>query len=103
MKCFFHESQKGIDNPTDVLKSGKRRKGRRRSEPSKYGTMGNEFGTVLCAVDEVGHAIAKHVCMGHIELDDIYLNIHPYLKNVTFKFCSKNLLEKKEKAKELNI
>lgn len=83
-EMFFHESQKGIDNPTDVLKSGKRRKGRRRSEPSKYGTMGNEFGTVLCAVDEVGHATAKHVCMGHIELDDIYLNIHPYLKNVTF-------------------
>ena len=50
-EMFFHETQKGIDNPTDVLKSEKRRKGRRRSEPSKFGTMVNEFGTVLCAVD----------------------------------------------------
>ena len=79
MDCIFKSVGKQTAQIGD-LKSGKRRKGRRRSEPSKYGTMGNEFGTVLCAVDEVGHAIAKHVCMGHIELDDIYLNIHPYLK-----------------------
>ena len=64
----FKESQKGIKNPHDVLNPGKRRKGRRRTKPTKYGTMGPEFSTICCAVDSSGHANAKVITIGQAGL-----------------------------------
>ncbi len=85
----FHESQKGIKNPIDVLDNTRttRRVGRKRTQASLYGTMGPEFATICCAIDGTGHSIAKVVTMGRMDLDDFEDNIAPHLKDIAF-LCS---------------
>ncbi len=85
----FHESQKGVKSPIDVLDTTRttHRKGRERTTASKYGTMGPEFATVCCAIDGTGHSIAKVVTMGRMDLYDFEKNIAPYLKDIAF-LCS---------------
>ena len=65
----FRESQKGFDDPYDVLEKNKRRTGRKRATSSKYGTMGPEFSTICCMVDDSGHSYSKVVCMGRMTLE----------------------------------
>ena len=85
----FRESQKGVQDPIDVLdpKRTSRRAGRERTTASKYGTMGPEFATICCAIDSVGHSVAKVVTMGHMRLEDFEDNIAIHFGNVRF-LCS---------------
>ena len=83
----FKESQKGIKDPVDVLDPSTRRKGRRRSKSTLFGTMGPEFSTICCAVDSSNHAVAKVVTMGHMELEMFEDKIAPHFENITF-LCS---------------
>ena len=83
----FKESQKGIKDPVDVLDPSTRRKGRRRSKSTLFGTMGPEFSTICCAVDSSNHAVAKVVTMGHMELEMFEDEIAPHFENITF-LCS---------------
>ena len=85
----FKESQKGFRDPVDVLDPDGiiRRKGRRRSVPSKYGTMGPEFSTICCALDSDGHSIAKVITMGRMELESFEDEIASHFKDVSF-VCS---------------
>lgn len=85
----FKESQKGFKDPYDIFDhSGvKRRKGRKRTKPSRIGTMGPEFSTICCAVDSSGHSIAKVISMGQMQLESFEDEIAPHFKDVTF-ICS---------------
>ncbi|MDY4230789.1 MAG: hypothetical protein SOX74_01720 [Candidatus Faecousia sp.] len=82
----FHESQKGVKDPIDVLDdTGKtRREARERTKSSKYGSMGPEFATICCAVDSSGHSVAKVVSMGRMELEDFEDNIAIHFGDVAF-------------------
>lgn len=85
----FKESQKGFKDPKDVLDptGKKRRKGHKRSVPSKYGTMGPEFSTICCALDSSGHSLAKVLTMGHMTVELFEYEIAPHFRDVTF-LCS---------------
>jgi len=85
----FKESQKGFKNPIDIFDHNgiRRRKGRERSEVSKYGTMGPEFSTICCALDGDGHSIAKVLTLGRMELESFEDEIAPHFKDVSF-ICS---------------
>ena len=82
----FRESQKGNKTLIDPI-TGKRRRAHKRSTPSKYGTMGPEFATICCAVDDTGHSIAKVVKMGHMELEDFEDEVAIHFGKVDF-LCS---------------
>ena len=83
----FKESQKGVKNPIDCFDQSKRRIGRKRTTATKYGTMGPEFSTVCCAVDDSGHSVAKVVGMGRMDLDTFEDEIAAHFKDVAF-LCS---------------
>lgn len=88
----FKESQKGVKNPFDVLNPGERRQGRRRSKPTKYGTMGPEFSTICCAVDDSGHAMAKVVTMGQMKLEQFEDEVATNFEDVKFLCSDMNTL-----------
>lgn len=83
----FHESQKGFENPYDVLNKGKRRFGHERAVKSQYGTMGPEFSTTCYMVDESGHSVAKVVTMGRMTLEIFEDEMQEYIVSPTF-VCS---------------
>lgn len=83
----FKESQKGVKNPIDCFDNTKRREGRKRTKPTLIGNMGPEMSTTCCAVDETGHAIAKVVAMGKMELEIFEDEITTHFKDVKF-LCS---------------
>ena len=85
----FRESQKGTKDPVDVLDhTGKtKRDPHLRATASKYGTMGPEFSTICCAIDSVGHSIAKVVCMGAMDLVTFEDEIACHFSDVSF-LCS---------------
>ena len=86
----FKESQKGFKDPYNVLvdiTGIPRRKGRKRTTSSHYGSMGPEFSTICCVVDSVGHSIAKVITMGRMQLESFEDEIAPHFKDVTF-ICS---------------
>ena len=99
----FHESQKGsrsLINPLDTTQS---RKARKTAKASKYGALGPEFGTVICAVDHTGHTVSKYVGVGRASMDAFEVDIASHFKDVTHlcsdanniysKFCnSKNIV-----------
>ena len=88
----FHESQKGVKDPIDVLDySGKaRRKARERTKASQYGNMSPEFSTICCAVDSSSHSVAKVVSMGRMELEDFEDNIAIHFGDVEFLCADMN-------------
>lgn len=88
----FHESQKGTENPVDVLNPAGHRKAHLRATPSKYGTMGPEFSTICCAVDGSGHSVAKVVCMGQMKLEDFEDNIAIHFGDISFLCSDMNTL-----------
>lgn len=90
----FRESQKGVKNPVDTLdpKGIKRRKGRKRTTPSKWGTMMPEFSTICCAVDGSGHSIAKVLTLGKMELEMFEDEITPHFKDVAYLCSDMNTL-----------
>lgn len=81
----FRESQKGFENPIDVLQGGNNRRfGHKRATPSRYGTMGPEFSTTCCMVDNSGHSVAKVVTMGRMTLEIFEDDMQKYIKDPVF-------------------
>lgn len=54
---FIHEGQKGSLHLISPFDKNSTRKARKTAKPSKCGSMGPEFGTILCALDHTGHTI----------------------------------------------
>ena len=75
-ESFIRESQKGQRELVSYIK-GEKRKPRYGRHPSKYGTMGPEFATILTAVDSQGYCVCKVVGLGKAHVDsviDLYEN-----------------------------
>lgn len=83
----FHESQKGSKNLIDPLDTSKTRKARLTSRPSKYGALGPEFGTVVCAVDHTGHTVSKYVGVGRVSAEVFNSEVASHFKDATH-LCS---------------
>lgn len=83
----FHESQKGSRNLINPLDTSKTRKARLTRRPSKYGALGPEFGTVVCAVDHTGHVVSKYVGVGRVSTDVFNSEVASHFKDVTH-LCS---------------
>ena len=83
----IHEAQKGSRALVDPLDDSKGRQARKRWEASQYGSLGPEFGTILCAVDHTGHVIASFAGVGAATISAFESKIAPYLKDVRF-ICS---------------
>ena len=82
-ETFFKESQKGSRKLVSYVKEEKRepRYGR---IPSKMGTMGNEFATVVCMTDLRGYSVAKLVSLGKLTTEAFYDLFDEYIENPTF-------------------
>lgn len=86
----FHEGQKGSNELIDPLDTSKTRKARKTARPSKYGALGPEFGTVICAVDHTGHTVSKYVGVGRASTDAFELDVASHFQNVTHLCSDKN-------------
>lgn len=74
-ESFVRESQKGHNLELVSYLKGVERKPRYGRKPSKYGTMGPEFATILTAVDSRGYCVCKVVSLGRASTDaaiDLY-------------------------------
>lgn len=69
-ESFLRESQKGTRELVSYLK-GEERKPRRGCQPSKYGTMGPEFATILTAIDSRGYCVCEVAAMGRMPVDAV--------------------------------
>ena len=97
---FIHEGQKGSLHLVSPFDKNATRKPRKTREPSKYGSMGPEFGTILCALDHTGHVVAKYAGVGATNSDSFNNLIGPHLDEMTIlcsdanyiynKFCELN-------------
>lgn len=76
-ESFVRESQKGHNLELVSYLKGVERKPRYGRRPSKFGTMGPEFATILTAVDFRGYCVCKVVALGRATPDsviDLYEN-----------------------------
>ena len=74
-ESFVRESQKGHNLELVSYLKGVERKPRYGRKPSKYGTMGPEFATILTAIDSRGYCVCKVVSLGRASTDaaiDLY-------------------------------
>ena len=74
-ESFVRESQKGRNLELVSYIKGMERYPRYGRKPSKYGTMGPEFATILTAVDSRGYCVCKVVSLGRASTDaaiDLY-------------------------------
>ena len=74
-ESFVRESQKGHNLELVSYIKGMERKPRYGRKPSKYGTMGPEFSTILCATDSRNYCVCKVVSLGRASTDaaiDLY-------------------------------
>lgn len=83
----FHENQKGSRELINPLDTTQTRKARKTSKASKYGALGPEFGTVICAVDHTGHTVSKYVGVGRASMDAFEIDVASHFKDVTH-LCS---------------
>lgn len=83
----FHESQKGSKELINPLDTSQTRKARKTAKASKYGALGPEFGTVICAVDHTGHTVSKYVGVGRASMDAFDVDVASHFKDVTH-LCS---------------
>ena len=80
---FIHEGQKGSLKLVDPFEKSGTRKARKTGSPSRYGSLGPEFGTVLCAVDHQGHVVAGYAGVGAASAAAFEKLIGPHLKDMT--------------------
>lgn len=84
---FIHEGQKGSLHLVSPFDKNDTRKPRKTGKPSKYGSMGPEFGTILCALDHTGHVVAKYAGVGAATSASFNELIGPHLNEMTI-LCS---------------
>ncbi len=70
-ESFIRESQKGHNRELVSYVKGIERVARHGRKPSKLGTMGAEFATILTAVDSRGYCICKVVALGRANPDSV--------------------------------
>lgn len=70
-ESFVRESQKGHNLELVSYLKGVERKPRYGRKPSKYGTMGPEFATILTAIDSRGYCVCKVVALGRATPDSV--------------------------------
>ncbi len=70
-ETVLYESQKGSKKGLISFIKDEERKPRVGRRPSKYGTRGNEFATILTLVDSNGYCICKFVCLGMAHADHV--------------------------------
>jgi transposase-like protein len=70
-ESFVRESQKGYNRELVSYVKGIERVARYGRKPSKLGTMGAEFATILTAVDSRGYCICKVVSLGRTNPDSV--------------------------------
>lgn len=70
-ESFVRESQKGHNLELVSYLKGVERYPRYGRKPSKYGTMGPEFATILTAVDSRGYCVCKVVALGRATPDSV--------------------------------
>lgn len=87
MKKFIHEGQKGSLHLVSPFDKNDTREPRKTGKPSKYGSMGPEFGTILCALDHTGHVVAKYAGVGAASSASFNDLIGPHLNEMTI-LCS---------------
>lgn len=83
-ETHFHEAQKGSRSLINLYDKTVVRKPRYTYKPSKYGVMGAEFATVICAIDRSGHAIFKVSGLGKFDIDKFEQLFHPYIQDVSY-------------------
>lgn len=84
---FIHEGQKGSLHLISPFDKNCTRKARKTAKPSKCGSMGPEFGTILCALDHTGHVVAKYAGVGAATSTSFNDLIGPHLDEMTI-LCS---------------
>lgn len=85
-ESFVRESQKGKRELVSYIK-GEIRKPRYGRHPSKYGTMGPEFATILTAVDTQGYCVCKVIGLGKAPVDSVIDLYENYCIDASF-ICS---------------
>lgn len=70
-ESFIRESQKGRNLELISYMKGMERFPRYGRKPSKYGTMGPEFATILTAIDSCGYCVCKVVALGRTTPDAV--------------------------------
>lgn len=70
-ESFVHESQKGHNLELTSYVKGIERVVRYGRKPSKLGTMGAEFATILTAIDSRGYCVCKVVSLGRATPDAV--------------------------------
>lgn len=83
-ETHLHEAQKGSRNLENYFDASKTRKARERAKASKYGVMGAEFGTVICAVDKTGHTICRVSGLGKFDLATFERLFMPYISDISY-------------------
>ena len=70
-ETFLRESQKGHNLELVSYLKGEKRRPRYGRDPSKYGTTGPEFATILTAIDSRGLCVCKAVALGRMPQDAV--------------------------------
>lgn len=86
-ESFLRESQKGHNRELLSYVEGIERVARYGYHPSKLGTMGAEFATILTAIDERGYCVCKAVALGKASPDHVVDLCEQYCAGVTY-ICS---------------
>lgn len=67
-ETHIHEAQKGSRSLVNLYDANLERKPRKRKTAAKYGVMGAEFVTIICALDQDGRVAAKVSGLGKFDL-----------------------------------
>lgn len=70
-ETFLRESQKGHNLELVSYIKDEKRRPRYGRDPSKYGTTGPEFATILTAIDSRGYCVCKLVSLGRAPIDAV--------------------------------
>ena len=86
-ETFIRESQKGSRKLSSTIGNTIERKPRYGRQPSHYGVMGAEFGTVVTAIDNRGYCVCKLSGLGKLSPNIFYDLFHEHLDSPSY-LCS---------------
>ncbi len=91
-ETFVRESQKGRNLELVSYLKGQKRKPRYGRQPSKLGTLGPEFATILTAIDEEGYCVCKVVSLGKATIDHAVDLLETYCNTPAYICTDANVL-----------
>ena len=86
-ECHLREAQKGEKNLINFLDPKEERKARYTYKPSKLGTKGAEFVTIVCAVDNSKNYFTYVSGFGGLKKKDFLKNVEPHIRDAVW-LCS---------------